>query len=83
MILKKQEEIERKPVFSGKNVFLFVLQLCILTTIIIVIEKNILFKWKFLKYFNALDCMMYILALFPKCFLCRVYRKNHLTHYAF
>ncbi len=112
MILKKQEEIERKPVFSGKNVFLFVLQLCILTIIIIVIEKyisipienlsnfspigiasvqtsisllsitimqlilpsgkerilgvtyqNILFKWKFLKYFNALDCMMYMLLL--------------------
>ncbi len=118
MIVKSEEdiiiekEIERKPVFSVKNIFFFVLQLCIFTVIVIVIKinnlisivdlsefspisiasvqksisllsitimqlilpdgkkrilgvtyQNILFKWKILKYLNALDCMIYMLLL--------------------
>lgn len=104
--------VEKKPVFSIRNAFLFVLQFGILVgtiSIIILYDKlpignldgfsiinitsvqvsislisitilqlilpdskerifgityqNILFKWKVLKYFNALDCMMYMLFL--------------------
>ncbi|MDO5540429.1 MAG: hypothetical protein Q4F83_10175 [Eubacteriales bacterium] len=118
MFVKSQEDIdierriEKKPVFSVKNIFLFVIQMCIAVGIIsgltilgkIPIEKlsqlsiinmvstqtsisllsitimqlilpdgkervfgvtyqSILFKWKVLRHFNALDCMLYMLLL--------------------